>query len=257
IQAKEEELLKRMTFYCFTNDCLRQYVLKYFGEKSEDFCGNCSNCEAIAEEKDISTDAMKILSCILRSEQRYGTSVIVQVLKGSKGERMKQGKLDQLSTYGIMAQESSKYIEDIINILLVKGYLDQSGGQYPVLKVGQKAKNLLKGEEKLTMKIKKKISIKEALRPRTKAEEGTDLNRPLNKQLFEELRDLRNQLSKKERVPAYIIFPDTTLKEMTRKLPKNMTEFERINGVGKVKLEKYGKKFLEVINRELYAGVEE
>jgi len=247
IQEKEHELLKKMTFYCFTNDCLRQYVLSYFGEKSESYCGNCSNCETISDEIDITLDAQKIISCILRADQKYGTTIIIQILTGKTNEKIKRARLDQLSTFNIMEGVPAKRIEDIIHLLLVKGYLEQTSGQYALLKVNGKAKNLLKGLDSLTMKIKKKSSQK-TISSNNKLKENPMVNKSLDYNLFESLRSLRNRLSKEERVPAYIIFPDTTLKEMARNKPKNFIELERINGVGKIKLQKYGEEFLSVIN---------
>jgi ATP-dependent DNA helicase RecQ len=251
IREKEHELLKKMTFYCFTNDCLRQYVLTYFGESSDNYCGNCSNCESISDEIDITIDAQKIISCILRAEQKYGTSTIVQILTGKVNEKIKKAKLDQLSTFNLMEGVPAKKIEDILHLLLVKGYIEQTTGQYSVLKVQAKAKNLLKGTDTLTMKIKKKTSFESLKKSEKSTSNLSDYgtNRPLDMNLFERLRELRNRLSKQERVPAYIIFPDTTLKEMARKKPKDFIELERINGVGKIKLQKYGRQFLEVINR--------
>lgn len=249
IREKELELLKKMTFYCFTNDCLRQYVLSYFGESTDSFCGNCSNCENISDAVDVTVEAQKIISCVLRAEQKYGMTVITQILTGKLNEKLKKANLHQLSTFNIMENVPSKRIEAIIQLLLVKGYLEQTPGNYSILKVNPKAKNLLKGTDTLSLKVKQSRSQVASRSANTKKEKDYHLNRALDHNLFESLRELRNRLSKEERVPAYIIFPDTTLKEMARKLPKDYIELERINGVGKVKLQKYGAQFLEVINR--------
>lgn len=248
IREKELELLKQMTFYCFTNDCLRQYVLHYFGESGENYCGNCSNCETISDEIDVTTDAQKIISCILRADQKYGMTVITQILTGKLNDKLRKAKLHELSTFNLMENVPAKKIESIIQLLLVKGYLEQTPGNYSILKVNGKAKQILKGIDRLTMKVKQTKPRTITKSTKTVSESGHTINRALDYNLFESLRELRNRLSKEERVPAYIIFPDTTLKEMARKLPKNYIELERINGVGKVKLQKYGEQFLAVIN---------
>lgn len=249
IREKELELLKKMTFYCFTNDCLRQYVLSYFGESTDNFCGNCSNCENISDDVDVTIEAQKIISCILRADQKYGMTVITQILTGKLNDKLKKANLHQLSTFNIMESVPTKRIESIILLLLVKGYLEQTPGNYSILKVNAKAKNLLKGTDTLSLKVKKSRTQAASRSTGAKKEKDYHLNRALDHNLFESLRELRNRLSKEERVPAYIIFPDTTLKEMARKLPKDYIELERINGVGKVKLQKYGAQFLDVINK--------
>lgn len=249
MKDKELELLKKMTFYCFTQYCLRQNLLRYFGENGKDYCGNCSNCAAISEEKDRTEEARKILSCILRTKQQYGMSMIIQILRGSKNKRILSNHLDEVSTYGLMSEYSASEIEDMMHHMMVKGYIEQTPGDYSVIRMKKRAMALLKGKAAMSMPIKKS-NAKEAMKQAAPLHAIGSVNRPLDQQLFGLLRDLRNTLARKEKVPAYIIFPDTTLKEMARKLPRTQEELRRINGVGKVKMEKYGQQFLELIARQ-------
>ena len=244
LKEKELELLKKMTFYCFTKYCLRQNLLNYFGEKSEGYCGNCSNCKAISKEVDITIDAQKILSCILRTDQRYGQTMIVNILRGSQNQKIVDQKLDKISTYGLMKMHSSKEITDRIEHLTAQGYIDSLNNEYAALKVKNKSLALLKGKQKLKMPVKNEEAI--AYSPLSSSDNS--INRPLDQEIFAKVKTLRNTLAKKEKVPAYIIFPDTTLKEMVRKMPTTAEAFRRINGVGNVKLEKYGRLFLDVLN---------
>ena len=244
LKEKELELLKKMTFFCFTKYCLRQNLLNYFGEKSDAFCGNCSNCKAISKEVDITVDAQKIISCILRTDQTYGTTMIVNILRGSRNQKILEQKLDQVSTYGLMADQSVQEITNRIEHLIAQGYIDSLNNQYAVLKVKGKSLALLKGKKKLKMPVRNEDAV--AYSPLQSVDKS--INRPLNQELFGQLKTVRNTLAKKEKVPAYIIFPDTTLKEMVRKMPATAEEFRRINGVGNVKLEKYGRIFLDVLS---------
>ncbi len=246
LKEKELELLKKMTFFCFTKYCLRQNLLNYFGEKSESYCGNCSNCKAISKEVDITVDAQKIISCILRTEQKYGTTMIVNILRASRNQKILENQLDQISTYGLLEDMSVKEVNDRIEHLIAQGFIDNIHSQYAILKVKNKSKALLKGKTKLKMPVKNE----EALSLSPLHSKDKTINRPLDQELFAKVKQLRNTIAKKEKVPAYIIFPDTTLKEMVRKMPSTAEEFRRINGVGNVKLEKYGRAFLDVLNRQ-------
>mgnify|MGYP000950968541 CR=1 FL=1 len=145
-----------MAYYCKTKDCLRAYILRYFGEKTENFCGNCGNCNTHYEEADITEDAQKILSHIVRMKERYGIKMIVDTLRGSKAERILKLQLDKIKTYGIMHGVTEKRIRDVINYLLLHGYLMQTDTEYPLLKLKAKAGPVLRGQERIAMKLVKK-----------------------------------------------------------------------------------------------------
>ena len=228
VREKDLERLKQMTFYCTTNDCLRKVILKYFGDKAENYCRKCSNCLTQFETIDITVDTQKILSCIIKTGQRYGKKMICDVLRGSKNERLLRFKLDNQSTYGIMKDSSQKRIRDIIEHLEQIGFIFSEGGEYPVLKVSATSYGVLKGKSPLSMKIPKEQ--KKEPKPAVK---DADINAVIDKDLLDELKQLRRKLAIEKNVPAYIIFSDATLTDMCKKLPLTPEEFLTVSGVGK------------------------
>ena len=233
------ERLKYMTYYCTTSDCLRGFILKYFGDRSANYCGKCSNCLTQFETVDITVDAQKILSCIIKTGQRFGKKMICDILRGSKSERIMRLGLDSQSTYGIMKSCNEKRLREIIDYLEQQGYIAAEGGEYPVLKVTAASYGILRGNVSLSMKAAK-----------AKAEEPhKPVNNAVNAELLEALKELRRKLAAKKRVPAYVIFSDASLTDMCKKLPKTPEEFLNVSGVGNVKLAQYGEQFLEVIRR--------
>lgn len=243
-KERDKERLKEMTFYCYTNDCLREYILKYFGEKPNKCCDNCSSCNENFELVDITIQCQKILSCVVRSKERYGAKMITDILKGSKNEKIIKFSLDQLSTYNIMG-ESEKRIRDIINHLIMKAYLTSTNDEYPVLKLGPLAYDILKNKQTVKIKLVKDVEIKE------KKELKQPINKKINELLFENLKKLRFTISKDQNVPAFVVFSDSSLIDMCMKLPTTEKEFLNVSGVGDSKLQKYGEKFLKEINKFL------
>ena len=246
IKEKDRELLKIMTFYCHTNDCLREYILDYFGDKTSNYCGNCSNCNTNFEEEDVTIEAQKIMSCIKRVGQRFGVKMIVDILRGSKNQRIMKSNLSNISTYGIMSNIPESRIRDIINFLVLQGYLEITNSEYPVVQITQKAGEVLFDDCKINMKVQK--HYKDEDKPTKAKTKAKQLNISINEELFERLRLLRSKIAQEQQVPAYIVFADAALRDMCIRMPKNSDEFLQINGVGQVKLERYGKEFLEEIN---------
>ncbi|MFA9399080.1 MAG: DNA helicase RecQ [Clostridiaceae bacterium] len=233
IERKKEEYrkLQFMVDYCHITGCLRQYILKYFGEENvEDSCGNCGNCNSELELKDITIEAQKIFSCIYRMKERFGVGTVAEVLRASKNKKVLDMKFDELSTYGIMKEYKLQEIKDMINMLIAEEYLNLSGDEFPVVKLKNISIAVLRGEEKVIQKVEKR-----------KAKKVKDDN------LFEALRVVRMNIAKKENVPPYIIFSDVTLKEMTEYFPGNKEEMLNIKGVGEVKYSKYGEEFMNAI----------
>ncbi len=242
LKSREYKRLREMIFYCTTNECRRAYILKYFGEKPKAYCGYCSNCDTNFEELDITTEAQKILSCVYRLRERFGITMLVDVLRGSKNERLIEMGFDKLSTYNI-SEKSVTELRAIIDFLLEKGYLVQSEEQYKVIMLTKKSADVLKGRVKLVTKI-----IKDKEKTKNKPKKSNDVE---NEELFELLREYRMKIAKIENVPAYVIFSDKTLIEMSNKAPETLSEFHKISGVGQTKLERYGERFLKVINEYL------
>ncbi|MCL2321691.1 MAG: DNA helicase RecQ [Oscillospiraceae bacterium] len=238
LMERDKDRLKLMTFYCTTKDCLREYILKYFGEKTKNFCDNCGNCLANFETVDVTIEAQKILSCIYRVKEQYGIKMIIDILRGSKNEKVLAKGFNKLSTYGIMADISETRLKDIVSNLVSLNYINITGDKYPVATLGTSASEILHRQKNIYIKIKKEENLKE---------ESKLVEFDVNEDLMSSLKSLRFSIAKGKNVPAYIIFSDATLKDMCRKMPKNETEFLNVSGVGQVKLERFGKEFLKVI----------
>lgn len=231
-RRKEIEYVKlqRMTDYCHTSACLRAYILEYFGETPiAASCPNCSNCTDY-EIQDVTIEAQKVFSCIYRMKQQYGSSLVAAVLNGSKQKRVLKLGFDRLSTYGIMSDWNSARTVEFIHQLVAEEYLAVSGGQYPVLKLTPKAIPVLRSQEKLLVRMPPQET---AVSP--------------DNSIFEALRLLRHSIAQAEQVPPYVVFSDATLREMAQYLPQDRDAMLEITGVGEIKLEKYGRLFLDKI----------
>lgn len=238
-KAGDYKKLQEMVDYCNTDSCLRTYILKYFGEDdSPDSCGNCGNCLSNKEVTNITLEAQKILSCIKRTNERFGSGMITDVLRGANSEKVRSFGFDKLTTYGIMKEYSKETIKEIIGYLVAEGFLEVKGDKYPLLGLNSKAYNLLKGEEELL--IKRQIIKGE--QKTAKAEAKVD------ESLFEKLRNLRREIAERQKVPPFVVFSDAALKDMSSKLPRTGEEMLEVSGVGKFKLEKYGDAFIRIIN---------
>lgn len=232
-KSNEYKKLQEMVDYCYTPNCLRQFILQYFGEQdAPEHCANCSTCTDDSQLVDITIEAQKIFSCIIRLKERYGSTLIAQVLRGSKNKKLLALGCDRLSTYGIMKEYTEKEIKDIINILVADGYLSLTAGQYPVVRLEEKVVPVLKHGAKVYQKVQKK---KERL--------------VKDNSLFELLRELRKDISTREKLPPYVIFPDSTLQEMSKFYPLDAQALLSIKGVGEHKLQKYGDAFLALIRK--------
>lgn len=237
IRERDFERLKYMTFYSTTNDCLRGFILRYFGGEKKAYCGKCSNCLSVHKLVDVTIDAQKIMSCIARTGQRYGKTVISDVLKGSKSEKILKAELNNQSTYGIMKEVTARHIFGTIDFLAEKEYIS-SDNETEVLKLLPKSRDVLFGRERLVMKkVENSEKVVKTHRPEV----------PVNSDLLDALKALRKGIASKKSVPAYVIFTDATLIDMCKKCPETPDEMLEVSGVGRTKLEKFGKQFLEEI----------
>lgn len=231
-QQLEYKRLQSMVDYCHTPQCLRAFILHYFGEIDVDeTCDNCSNCKIEGEFVDITIEAQKILSCVYRVHERFGVKIVAEILKGSKSIHMKQFNFERLSTYGLMKDLTIKQISDLILRLTAMQYLIITESKYPVLKLNALSWQVLRGQKKVWQKV---VTI-------NKAEDKGDL--------FEKLRLVRRELAIKTKLPPYMIFSDATLIEMAQKKPISLDDMSHIKGVGEFKLNKYGSEFLNVIKK--------
>jgi len=241
---RERAKLREMTFYCATNDCLRGYILKYFGENPPIHCGNCGNCNTNFETVDITIEAQKILSCVVRMNGRFGLNTIIDTLRGSKNEKILRLGLNKLSTYDTCKQ-STHQLRSIIQHLILNDYLIKTDDEYPLIKPGRRANEVLYEKATIHMKLPKE---KEKKAP--KREKIMDMG-PIDNVLFAALRDVRKEIAGEQNMPAFVIFHDSTLKDMCIKRPTTMTEFLNVSGVGNTKAERYGEQFLSVISNHL------
>lgn len=238
VLERDRERLKMMTFYCTTSDCLRAYILRYFGERGPTYCGKCGNCIGDFDTVDITIDAQKILSCIARTNGIYGIKMIVDILRGSRCERIIKYHLDQLSTYGIMKTTTEKQLRSIIDYLIIREFIEVSESDYPTLALAPRASKVLRGKMTLTMKMPKEIV---PVKRETVSAYGVD------KELLKRLKEVRTDIARSASVPAYIIFSDATLRDMCDKRPITIEQFLSVSGVGEVKQQKYGKRFVDCI----------
>lgn len=241
IRRRDRERLKQMTFYSTTTRCLRGFILDYFGEKAPNYCGNCGSCNTNFETVDITVEAQKILSCIFRLKQRGrsgGKALIAAILTGSREERIVNGGLDTLSTYGIMKGVSQARVRDIIEFLQQQGLIEVEQ-EYMTCALTPAANEFIKSRSTLIMKLPKEKQPEKPAQT-SSAEE--------NAELMKRLKSLRTKLASQLGVPAYVVFSDASLREMSVKMPQTNEEFLSVSGVGSRKAERYGRKFMEVIS---------
>ncbi len=230
--------LHQIIQYCESHVCRRKILLEYFGEDhSFESCNTCDNCLKESETFDGTVIAQKFLSCVYRLNQRFGMGYVIDVLKGSKSERIFHNRHQRLSTYGIGSEFTKKQWEGYGRELIQQGYLYIGGGEFPVLKLTEKSRPVLFNDEKVTLttvKIPKSRTVKVG-------------DTPYDENLFEELRQLRKRIADERNVPPYVIFHDTTLKEMSSRMPTTWNAMSSIIGMGQTKLKRYGPRFLKAI----------
>ncbi len=243
---KRIELQKLNTMVGFgeAQCCRRRVLLGYFGEKLEPDCGNCDICLHPPEVIDVTEDARKALSCVYRVGQRFGIGHVIDVLRGSKNQRLMQLRHDQLSTYGIGKDKAQEYWGGLLRHLVQHGYLHQDLDNYSVLTLTATAKPLLQGNISVQMAKPRTRPVTPVKTPSTK-KRAADFE--YDQGLFDRLRALRKQLADQEGVPPFVIFSDATLAEMAARRPQDREAMLLINGVGRHKLEHYGNQFLEAI----------
>ena len=268
VRQKDRERLRSMTFYCSTTDCLRQYILQYFGEESPNYCGNCSNCNTHFETIDITSEAQQIVSCVLMLTERsrfFGKNMIADILHGSKNEKILRFHLDSLPTHGVLFGFSIHRIRTILDYLIENEYLRLTSDEFPVVTLTDHSDEIVKDLKLLSMKLPKDVKkvTKTVSSSRKKSANASadctpsdcapsdcapsDCATLADSSLFDLLKSKRTQLASASRVPAYIIFTDATLKDMCQKRPLTIEEFLEVSGVGDSKAKKYGKVFTEVI----------
>jgi ATP-dependent DNA helicase RecQ len=266
------ELLNQMEAYATSTTCLRARLLRYFGETMQspdgtaDYCGNCSNCKQAGETSDVTVDAQKIISCVYRvteARKQCGKALIVEILRGRKNKKITERGFDELSTYGIMSDCSDEHIRYLIDYLVDRDYLYIEGDMYPLLRLGSRWKRAMLSDFVLNIPLPAELRNIPAPEDRKTTKREKPLSEytasgekapvaPEDEDLFTALKQLRAKLAHEANAPAYIIFSDATLRDICRKKPLSEAAFLEVSGVGQVKLEKYGARFLEAVRE--FAG---
>ncbi len=243
IKQRDLYRLHIMEEYCKTTQCLRNYILKYFGEKVTAPCENCGNCHHQYEEVDMTRDARWVINCLAETRGRYGLNITAGTLLGANRARLKEIGADSYRSYGALSHRTETDIRLLIEQMIREGYVIQTEGDYSVLRIGDisglKKENAYVGIRKLEEKKAPELKKKKA--------KSTDALTGAGYQLFEKLRQLRLVIAKEEGMPPYIIFSDKTLIDMCAKHPENEEEMLGVSGVGENKLHKYGQRFLDEI----------
>ena len=229
-KEKEYAKLQTMVNLIYTQECYRKYILNYFGEEYEGNCNKCSNCDTEQSKEDKTIDAQKVISCVYRVKRGYGVGMLVDVLRGSKNKKLLDLKLNEVSTYGIMKDYSKDNLTEFINTLIALGYLNY-GGEYPVVSLNNNSMEIVKG--KRTVWIREHKINKASF--------------TVDNELFEILRRLRHEIAVGEKVPPYMVFGDSTLKELSSRMPVDKEQMLEVSGVGERKYDKYGQQFIEKI----------
>ena len=229
--------LQQMIDLVYSNDCYRKNILNYFGDDYSENCDNCSNCLNSGVKVDRSEDAMKVISCIVRMKRSFGINMIVDVLRGSKNKRVLELGFNNLSTYGIMKNYKSDELKIFINTLVSHGYLDivesmSGGSSFPTIRLNNLSREIIKGNIKVEFnEIKIESNAKE------------------ENELYEILKNVRMKIAQNNNIAPYMVFSDGTLIQMSKLYPTTKDEMLNISGIGEIKYDKYGKIFVEEIEK--------
>ena len=236
-QLKRDKLKKldKMVGYTEIKSCLREYTLKYFGDRRiKNYCGNCSNCKGAKGVENNTVDTQKILSCIGRSKENIGIRMVIHILLGDRSDKIIRKNLDKISTFGIFKGYDKDILEEFINYLISESYIDQTAGSYPVLKLNEKSYDVLNGNIQVLRKKDEVVSFDYYENP-----------------IFEKLNEIRQTIAKKEGIAPYVLLSDVTLIELADKKPINRWEMLKIKGIGNQKFENYGQYFLDILITEV------
>lgn len=260
LRQRDEERLRTMIYYCTTTNCLREYILRYFGEKGNASCGNCLNCIRDYEETDITETAKTIISCIMEVKQRYGINVIAGMLAGAERDKLQEYGMFSYRSYAVLKPMREIEIKQIINQMIIDGLLLVTNDKYAILKVTAEAEKVLDNDKSVILKKTKEEPGKADNMTEKKKNAGktmrSDILNSRGLELFEQLRELRTVIAKEENMPPYIIFADKTLVDMCMKVPLTQKEMLKVSGVGENKYMRYGERFLAAIY-EYTGGVRE
>lgn len=251
VKERDMQRLQSMERYCYTTECLRNYILKYFGEKPEKPCGDCGNCLHTFETLDMTDAAKQIINCVYESRQRFGKTIIIDTVAGAKTARLAEIGAVNYKSYGVLASTNKKLIRRLVEQMVAEGYLRV--GDYQVVKLGN-FQALKDPETTVMVKITDDDKLPQRAEKPKKKTNGKDALTAAGFRLFDKFRELRLQIAREENMPPYIIFSDKTLIDMAVKMPRSKSEMLEVSGVGENKYGKYGERFLRVIE-EMDEGV--
>lgn len=235
-----------MIYYCFTKDCLREYVLRYFGQVSESFCDNCINCHTEFDEMDVTEVSKDIIGCVRECGQRFGINVIVTALMGKNTTKLNVNQMVNNSFYGKCSSFGESFIKQVANKLIIEGYLYLTNDKYSIVKVDRSALSIESNKTKILLKVSKESRDNSPAKT-NKTLQKSEILTSRGLELFDVLRQVRTRLAREEGMPPYIIFSDKTLTDMVVRLPMDKDEMLHVSGVGLNKYEKYGQFFLDAI----------
>lgn len=244
VKERDMQRLQSMERYCYTTECLRNYILKYFGEKPEKPCGDCGNCLHTFETLDMTDAAKQIINCVYESRQRFGKTIIIDTVAGAKTARLAEIGAVNYKSYGVLASTNKKLIRRLVEQMVAEGYLRV--GDYQVVKLGN-FQALKDPETTVMVKITDDDKLPQRAEKPKKKTNGKDALTAAGFKLFDKFRKLRLQIAREENMPPYIIFSDKTLIDMAVKMPRSKSEMLEVSGVGENKYGKYGERFLRVI----------
>ena len=244
IRERDIKRLQIMEGYCYTTECLRNYILKYFGEDPQKPCDDCGNCLRQFETLDMTDEAKKIINCIYESRGRYGKNIIMDTVLGAKTARLTEIGATEYKSYGVLESSNKNLLRRLIEELLLEGYIDT--GEYQVLKLGDISR-LKNTETKVLVKITDEDKMAKRKEKPKKNKKGMDSLTSAGFKLFDKLKELRLEIARAEKIPPYIVFNDKTLIDMCAKIPTTKSDMLNVSGVGENKYGKYGERFIAVI----------
>ena len=245
-QEVELRKLQSMIDYCFCSNCLRKYMLNYFGESTVwTTCDNCSSCKGSGDKVNVTKEAKAIFRAIMSTDERYGASMITSIVRGERTDRIMRAGHDALPVFGLLSNVDEKSIKGLIQQFVASGYLRSSSGKYPVLSLTAGAEEVLAGHKEVEeirqhVSVPSRTSRSTSTTSRGKSSSGSG-------GLFEHLRQHRKRLAEEAGLRPYLIFPDTVLIDLANLRPTTLGEFGNVKGVGEAKLKKYGLSFLQAI----------
>lgn len=258
IRERDEKRLQTMNFYCNTKECLRAYILRYFGEENKGACGKCGNCQKHYVEKDMTGEAKQVIRCLEDLDERYGLNVVVGTLLGGKSAKLREYRVERCPSYATLSKLREQDIKDLIGQMIQEGYLRQTRDKYALLQTTGKAQDIMDDVCTITVKMEPKSSrsVEEDDKIKGTGKRRSDILNTRGLEFFDILRGLRMSIAREESLPPYLVFSDKTLVDMCVRLPMNREEMMEVNGMGAYKFEKYGERFLDCI-RENTGGIRE